>query len=221
MVIDVLTTMAVAGAIVLGLEALEYGIGWLISLWGKKHRQMPETLQAELGETDREMIRKTQELMRQVYGEDIVKRYAEANTHERINLTYEFAEQLAKLYGVDVNIDVFMKEPRKGEPYVYGQQRAGAIRLNIYMIDMYAGHKKFEDVIQNTIEITIHEMRHAVQDKAIEQPGFWDIDDVRRAAWARNLENYISTSVDVQRYMRQPVEADAYTFAAEAMKGMV
>lgn len=221
MVIDVLTTMAVAGAIVLGLEALEYGIGWLISLWGKKPQQMPETLQAELGETDREMIRKTQELMRQVYGEDIVKRYAEANTRERINLTYEFAEQLAKLYGVDVNIDMYIEEPKKNKPYTFGKIGGNTIILNMYLIDIGERHEDFEDVIKEIIDTIIHEMRHAVQKKAIEQPGFWDMDDIRRATWARNLENYIPLRVDFQMYMRQPLETDARTFAAEAMKGMV
>ena len=220
---DVLTTMAVIYAVAAGIELLGSGISWLISRWGKRNRQMPETLQVELGETDREMIQKTQELMREVYGEDIVKRYAEANTRERINLTYEFADQLAKLYGVDVDIDVFMKEPKNGQPYTMGGylDSKHALVLNIYLMDINKEHELFETVVRETIVTVIHEMRHAVQHKAIEQPGFWNIDDVRRAMWARNFENYVADGVDFETYQRQSVEADAFTFAAEAMKGMV
>lgn len=218
MVIDVLTTIAVVTAVAVGLELLETGIGWLIALWGKKNRPMPETLQVELSDTDRQMAEETQKLMREVFGDDIAKRYAEASALDRINMTREFSERLAKLYGVDVDIDVFIEKSTTLGYYCHDDHK---LRLNIYMIDISKDHEHFNKIVELMMIAIIHEMRHAVQHKALEQPGFWNIDDVRRAQWARNFENYIQPSEDAEMYQRQVVEADANTFAGAAVKGMV
>lgn len=96
--------------------------------------------------------------------------------------------------------------------------------FNIVELMWRGDDEQFEARIRNFIDTIVHEERHAVQHRVIREPGFWQIDEERRTAWARNTpppnKRYIRASVDIRRYRTQPVERDAFTFADLALRGV-
>ena len=76
--------------------------------------------------------------------------------------------------------------------------------------------------VRSVMETIVHELRHAVQWKAITENNFWNVDEKTRDLWAENLnfDNYIDPEVDFKGYCEQPVEADARTFSALVMEGV-
>lgn len=194
-------------------------ISHLISTWGHKN-VTPESLreQVELSQTDREKIDETRELIRDMFGDNVAEKFKNASNVERINMVNDFAHRLAKLYGLDdVDIDVVIDNVSLCGYYCHSQHQA---RFNILALTNGVDSPNYAALVKDMLDTVIHELRHAVQFKAVENDGFWNVDDKRRAAWASNVKNYISASTDMRGYMQQPLEADAYVFAGLVMEGV-
>lgn len=71
-----------------------------------------------------------------------------------------------------------------------------------------------QDVCNVEIVKTIfHELKHAVQFKAIGRNGnVWGYSMDTLVAWANNYQDYISASWDPEGYMTQPIELDSFGF---------
>ena len=71
-----------------------------------------------------------------------------------------------------------------------------------------------QDVYNVEIVKTIfHELKHAVQFKAIGKDGnVWGYNTETLIAWANNWQDYISGSLDPEGYMTQPIELDSFGF---------
>ena len=71
-----------------------------------------------------------------------------------------------------------------------------------------------QDVCNVEIVKTIfHELKHAVQFKAIGKDGnVWGYSMDTLVAWANNYQDYISASWDPEGYMTQPIELDSFGF---------
>lgn len=71
-----------------------------------------------------------------------------------------------------------------------------------------------QDVCNVEIVKTIfHELKHAVQFKAIGKDGnVWGYNTETLIAWANNWQDYISGSLDPEGYMTQPIELDSFGF---------
>lgn len=71
-----------------------------------------------------------------------------------------------------------------------------------------------QDVCNVEIVKTIfHELKHAVQFKAIGKDGnVWGYSTETLIAWANNWQDYISGSLDPEGYMTQPIELDSFGF---------
>ena len=71
-----------------------------------------------------------------------------------------------------------------------------------------------QDVCNVEIVKTIfHELKHAVQFKAIGKNGnVWGYSMDTLVAWANNYQDYISASWDPEGYMTQPIELDSFGF---------
>ena len=89
--------------------------------------------------------------------------------------------------------------------------------LNLNVADLLS---KTPERIQEFFDTIIHELRHAVQWKAIREAGYWNVEEERSKAWAKNFANYISASVDPRGYANQLVEVDARTFASGCLEGV-
>lgn len=198
-------------------ELLINWVGSLIDRWGRQ--EMPETVQAEMSATDEEKIEATQELIKECFGENVVETLRNTSNKDRISLMAEFAEKLVAEYGLDIEVDVTVNNVQSCGSYNWENKKAV---FNIALLAMEGNEEHFEYCVRETLDTIIHELRHAVQHRSIEQGGFWNIDDERRSAWANNMcpGNYIRPEVDMRGYANQPLERDASTFAALVMKGV-
>ena len=213
MITDTLILVAAA----LALELIVTGIGKLIDMWGQ--RTLPQTAQAELSETDKQKVEETKKLIRQCFGENVTEWIRRASNRERIELMAEFAERLAKEYGLDIDVDVTVNNINNCGSYDWKEKRA---EFNIALLMVDGSNEHFDYCVRTTLDTIIHELRHAVQHRVIENRGFWNVDEDRRAQWATNMApgNYIRAEVDMRGYASQPIEKDATTFAALAMEGV-
>lgn len=199
-------------------NAVRFGVQFLRNQF--QHRQtIPESIQAELSETDLAMVERTQNLMREQFGEDVASSIKAMSNLERLQAANRFANDLAQVYGLDIEIDVMAENIEHCGFYNRAERKA---RFNIVELWMDNEDPQFDAHIQNFFDTIVHELRHAVQHKAVEDPGFWEVEESRRTAWAENFApgGYIPAHVNIRGYMMQPVENDAFTFASVAMEGV-
>lgn len=182
--------------------------------WGTQ--KLPQNARSEMSETDKAQVEATRELMRQCFGEDVVECVKNASNKDRIALMAEFAERLARQYGLDIEVDVTVSKVENCGAYNWKERKA-VFNIALLMVD--GQNEKFDYCVRETLDTIIHELRHAVQHKAVEQPGFWDVEEERRLAWANNMApgNYIPPQANIRAYANQPIERDAVTFAAMVM----
>lgn len=213
MITETLVVLAVIHAIELIVDA----VGELIDMWGS--RTLPESAQAELSDTDKEKIEETKDLIQQCFGDDVIERIRRSSNKERINLMVDFADRLAKEYGLDIDVDVTVNNVTNCGAYDWKLKKA---EFNIALLMMDGGNEHFEYCVRETIDTIVHELRHAVQHQAIEGRGFWNVDEERKTLWGNNMlpGNYIGGEVDLRRYASQPIEKDAFTFTALVMEGV-
>ena len=189
----------------------------MFTTWGTREvEQVPEDVKVDLGETDKEKVKETQELIHEMFGDNLVEKMKSVSNKQRLDMMDEFANELAKRYGLEVDIDIVLDQANACGAYFPGQKK---FVFNIITI-MDTSVDNFDYYVRTVFETIIHELRHAVQHKALEEPGFWGIDDERRKTWKENMDNYIRPEVDFRGYARQPIEADATTFAGAVLEGV-
>ena len=170
------------------------GVKFLINLWSAK-QTMPVQVKAEMSETDKEMIEKTKDVIANVFGDSVIDKIASSSNKERIDLVADFATTLSKEYGLDISVDVTVSDISDCGYYSWDKKKAV---FNIAMMMVDKDNEHFAYCVRETLDTIIHELRHAVQHKAIHEEGFWNVDEARRIEWANNMlpENYIQPSVD-------------------------
>ena len=72
--------------------------------------------------------------------------------------------------------------------------------------------------VYTTLKTVIHELRHAVQHRAVSEDGFWRISLATRGQWAFDRLHYTG---DPENYLDQRIELDAIVFAEKAMEGVI
>ena len=210
-------------AVIAVTQIVLWGLDALIQLWGAS-KEMPEeafeTVHVEMSETDQKMIEETQKLITSHFGDNMTEKMKTLSNKERVMIVSDFAEELVKLYGLDIDVDITV-DPQNQIAGAYIDSKRLAV-FNIAFLMVNADNQYFEACMRETIDTIVHELRHAVQCKVCREPGFWDVDEERRTQWIQNSlpENYIKPSVDEKGYVSQPVEADAYTYAGLVMNGV-
>lgn len=195
--------------------------GLLRQRWssGGANLPMPETVQVEMSLTDQEMIQKSQELIHQKFGGNPAECLRFASAEERTSMLRDFARELAVMYGLDdVEVDVYNKKSLN--EWGYYSWRTKQARFNVFALSVKPDDPQYIAFVREVLDTICHELRHAVQHKSIRSPGFWNISEERSIAWAENMTDYIPGSKDFKAYTRQPVEADAATFAAQVVSGV-
>lgn len=209
-VVDDILVPALIGA------AIGFAWRFIQSLRGRWGQQcMPESAQVEMSLTDQEMIQKSQDLIRDCFGNEVVERMRNASNAERIAMMSDFSQKLAAMYGLDIDVDVQIWDNINRWGGYHWEKRKAEFNIRVLTVD--ANDPRFEGWVREVLDTIIHELRHAVQHKAIQEAGFWNVDDQRRQTWANNMANYIKPEVDFKGYVKQPIEADAATFAAQVM----
>ena len=70
---------------------------------------------------------------------------------------------------------------------------------------------------QTTMETILHESRHAFQQYAVDHPWRVTVDSNTIATWEDNFNYYIRPEWDFEAYEKQPLEADANSYAENVM----
>lgn len=210
-------------AFVIAVKALmNVGVNFLVSfLQGTfgRQRAMPETIKAELSDKDKEMAQQTKDLIHEQFGENVSDSIRAMSNMDRLQAANRFANDLAQLYGLDIEIDVVAQDATQCGYYDWS---SGKAVFNIVELWISNDDPDFDAHIQNFFDTIVHELRHAVQRKAVTEPGFWDVEEERRQKWDENFQpgNYVRADVNIRGYMEQPLENDAYTYAAYVMEGV-
>ena len=195
------------------------GIRYLFEQWGNRNTQTPESVKSEMTETDESKMDDTKNLIHEKFGDDVVKTFGEMSNMERVTAIDDFAEALKELYGLDdISVDITVDELQTCGYYNWKDKKA-VFNISLLMCDK--NHEKFSYCVREVLDTIVHELRHAVQHRAMNDPDFrekWGIEESRAKKWEENKDNYISPGVDLRRYSSQPMEADAFTFAGQVME---
>lgn len=212
-----MTELLIAAAVGIVMGMLAAFVDNLLEQWGQQ--SLPETFRAKLSETDQEKVEETRALIERCFGDDPVERLKNASNKDRIRLMTEFADELSELYGLDIEVDVTVTDLKNCGAYHWKEKKAV---FNIALLMADRDYEHFDFCVRETLDTIIHELRHAVQHRTIDEPGFWNVDEERRVSWAMNMMpgQYISASSNLRAYAGQPIEKDAATFAAAVMEGV-
>lgn len=137
-----------------------------------------------------------------------------ASVEERKNILQDYMQDISQVLGIHVKKDIsfFEKEPVNGiltnGYYNLGQNR---IYINEYVINTYPPGDSY--YLMTTI---LHELRHAYQNQAMENPTDFQVDQETLDQWEENVRNYQESQTEgFREYQKQPVEADARVFAGQ------
>lgn len=206
--------------IILGIGTyLAYeGVVWGIDKFrhwhrGKKHKDI--LVHIDLTEDDKQLIDKCREVMGQNFPEGIENRLKGMSSSERMQLFRDLVKELSRVYGVEIADVAFLNNNEIG-PGVYGyfDQTNNNIRFNVDLLNMDE-----PEILRAMVDTIFHEMRHALQFRAVTDSSCTYGSEEQRQKWALNFVNYIPANVDFAYYQQQIIEDDARQFAAEVIKG--
>lgn len=193
-------------------------LGYFINLF-REAETMPEHTKAPLSEIDEIKANETKNLIREKFGNNVTETIRGMSNIERLKAADDFAKSLSELYGLDIKIDV------NSQSDIYGYYNFQNKQATFSVLDLWVDNedKNFDKHIQNFFDTVVHELRHAVQYDAVHgNNDIWMVDEERRQAWEDNFKpgHYINPDVNARGYFYQPVENDAYTFAAYVVEGV-
>ncbi len=162
---------------------------------------------------DRYMQQRVQELMQnEHYSEETWKN---ASVEERKKILEDYMHEVSKILDVDVkNKVVFTNTPPSNDglinygAYVHGSRE---VRINSYVIENYPSGTSYR--LLTTIT---HELRHAYQNSAIDNPTRYQVSKETIDAWKHSFDTYArEQSKGYEAYRNILVERDARAFAGQ------
>ena len=139
------------------------------------------------------------------------KTWENATIEERKEILKSFMNRVAAIYGVSIvsSINFLNNVPDRTRGYYTHDNRTVSIN------EEYLSRRDSYQIM-NTV---IHELRHAYQHSAVDDPSSYNVSPETIRIWEHNLkpENYKSTSKGdtYEEYVSQPVEWDAKNFAKQ------
>lgn len=160
-------------------------------------------------EYDKGLITQSEELIKKHFPNGIEKTMLSMTVEQRVDLFKTIIEEVAELYGVDIQTIEFLTNDKIGA-YTRGcyDYEEGKVAINLDILSCSDGTNLFQ--IVGTI---FHECRHALQYRAIIDENFTEISEETAGIWAMNYINYIPADLDECGYYYQAVEFDARNFA--------
>ena len=183
----------------------------------EKQPELPQEYLVDFNDFENEKISASRKIIKQCFGDNIIDCFKNASNIDRIHMADNFANRLAQEYGLDIDIDVTVDNEKSFGYYNHEKKKAV---FNIVLIASEQNNENFDYCVRETIDTIIHELRHAVQYHAVNNPGFWNINKDCINSWHNNMKNYIRPEVDMKSYASQPIEKDAFSFASAVMKGL-
>lgn len=210
----IIDDILVAGGIYLAFEGVRWGLNkwerWRVGRKSKEFRVKPE-----LTDEDKALIDKCREVMRENFPQGIEARVKTMSPEERTALFQKLVKELNSVYGVNISNVGFLHNSEIGSgTYGYYDRETNSIRFNA---DLLSSNET--EVLREMVDTIFHEMRHALQYRAVSDSSCNYGTEEQRRLWALNFVNYISAYVDFAYYQEQIVEADARLIAEESIKG--
>ena len=208
-------------AIWLLTEAVMAFIAWIthgISVDKIRKRSTDWLKEIPLTENDQELIKKNQELLKEIFGDECIEQKLKSLSKEdRVKLMVQLIEGAVDNYDVKIDKVKFLHTSEIGEGVCgFYDPEANAISINLdYVICD-------DDVILHHIVGTIfHELRHAQQYRSVIDPDYNVCSEEQRKVWALNFApgHYISCDVDFELYRAQAIEIDARAIQEASIQG--
>lgn len=219
------TELVLAALACVAIDATVYLIKWIKDTYFTK----PPVLQGdELTETDVELASQTADKIKEIVGDDPITAMGSMTSSEKIATVEEITKELIDLYELtDISYQMVSNSDRGMWGYYNHESKTLYINISNLLCDSLEIPEGKQDeynriFIRETLDTVVHELRHAIQFKAAFNldEDYLDIDRDTRIEWAKNIANYIPSSVDPKKYAGQPIERDAVAFAHESMKGV-
>ena len=202
------------GGLYLAYEGVLWGIGQL-ARWRKGKKTEDIRVTPELTEQDKELIEKCREVMKENFPEGIEARLKGLDSPDRNAIFQKLVMELNVVYGVNITNIAFLSAEEIGMgTYGYYERNGNSIRFNCDLI-----MSDDREVLHAMIDTIFHEMRHALQYRAVTDSSCNYGTEEQRRLWALNFANYIPAHVDFAFYQEQVVEADARQIAELVMNG--
>ena len=133
----------------------------------------------------------------------------QSTIEQRKNILTKYLAELALIYGVKVSSNINFYSDSLSTRGSYSHSRK--------MVSINENYLSRSDGYQ-IMQTMIHEMRHAYQHAAVEDPGSYKVSAETIKRWKDNFANYKSTGdggTTYIQYVSQPVEYDAKNFAKQ------
>lgn len=132
-----------------------------------------------------------------------------ASIEERKNILTKYLAELSIIYGVTVSssINFYSGSNSDRGSYAHSKRLVSINEKYLTRADSY-----------QIMQTVVHEMRHAYQHAAVDNPDSYEVSMETIKQWKNNFSNYKSTSdghTTYSEYVSQPVEYDAKNFAKQ------
>lgn len=203
----------IAGGIYLAYE----GVVWGISRW-KRWRFEKKTaefrVKPELTDYDCALIERCREVMKSHFPQGIESRLIGMSPAERAGLFQNLVLELNSIYGLNITNIAFLNADEIGYGTCgYYLRETNSIRFNLDFLSL-----DDSEILHEMVNTIFHEMRHALQYKAVTDSNCNYGTEEQRYLWALNFLNYIPAYVDFAYYQQQILEADARQIAELSIK---
>lgn len=194
------------------------GVAWGIDKWnhwrlGKKTKEF--RVAPVLSDDDKALIEKCREVMKENFPEGIETKMKGMTVEEKMALFQKLVMDLNPVFGVNITNIAFLSVDEIGNGTLgYYDRDANSIRFNLDLL-------KIEDnpeIMRAMVDTIIHELRHALQHRAVTDTSFNYGTEDQRYLWTINFLSYIPAHVDFAYYQEQIVEADARLIAELSIK---
>lgn len=133
----------------------------------------------------------------------------QSTIEQRKDILTKYLAELALIYGVTVSPNINFFSGNQSTRGTYSHSRK--------MVSINENYLTRSDSYQ-IMQTVIHEMRHAYQHAAVEEPDSYEVSAETIKQWKDNFANYKSTDdgkTTYSQYVSQPVEYDAKNFAKQ------
>lgn len=132
-----------------------------------------------------------------------------ASIEQRKDILTKYLADLSAIYGVTVlsSINFYLGPSSERGSYAHSQKLVSINENYLTRTDSY-----------QIMQTVVHEMRHAYQHAAVDDPDSYEVSMETIEQWKNNFSNYISTrdgKTSYSEYVSQPVEYDAKNFAKQ------
>lgn len=125
----------------------------------------------------------------------------------------DFISKVGKIMGISVFGNYGFDNP-SGYAGWFSPTHPSTIFVNNQLVGVSSDYDSYE----MNLRIIVHEMRHAYQYTAIQNPGKYPVEQATLDQWSFEMENYVDVRDSFQGYTEQACEKDARSFASEAFK---